>query len=280
MRLVLISGLSGSGKSIALNVLEDTGYTCIDNLPVALLEQTMQILREEGISQVALSIDARSGPSLAPLPAFVGHIESEGLDIQVLFLDARDDVLLRRYSETRRRHPLAHGERTLAECLAIERQVLGPVAEIGHRIDTSELSPNQLRDWIKSLLTIPTGLTAILFESFGYKNGIPLDADLVFDVRCLPNPYYDPRLQTLTGQDPAVVAFLESDPQVEKMFRDIARFIEAWLPAYVRDNRSYLTIALGCTGGQHRSVYLVQRLADHFRATTPVLVRHRQFPVA
>jgi len=278
MRLVLISGLSGSGKSIALNVLEDTGYTCIDNLPVALLEQTMEILRDEGILQVALSIDARSGPSLAPLPSFVQHMESEGLDVQVLFLDARNDVLLRRYSETRRRHPLARGERTLAECLTIERQVLGPVAEIGHRIDTSELSPNQLRDWIKSLLTIPGGLTAILFESFGYKGGIPLDADLVFDVRCLPNPYYDPRLQALTGHDEEVVKFLERDPQVEQMYRDIVAFVQAWLPAYTRDNRSYLTIALGCTGGQHRSVYLVKRLADHFRATVPVLVRHREYP--
>ena len=278
MRVVLISGLSGSGKSIALNVLEDTGYTCIDNLPVALLEQTMQILRAEGLSQVALSIDARSGPSLAPLPEFVQHLEAAGLDVQVLFLDARDEVLLRRYSETRRRHPLAHGERTLAECLSAERAVLAPVAEIGHRIDTSDLSPNQLREWIRSLLAIPTGLTAILFESFGYKNGIPLDADLVFDVRCLPNPYYDPRLQSLSGDDPAVVSFLESDPRVEKMFRDIASFIESWLPAYVRDNRSYLTIALGCTGGQHRSVYLAGRLADHFRATSPVLVRHRDLP--
>ena len=278
MRLVLISGLSGSGKSIALNVLEDTGYTCIDNLPVALLEQTMQILRAEGLSQVALSIDARSGPSLEPLPAFVQHMKAGGLDVQVLFLDARDDVLLRRYSETRRRHPLAHGERTLAESLSMERAVLAPVAEIGHRIDTSDLSPNQLREWIRSLLAIPTGLTAILFESFGYKSGVPLDADLVFDVRCLPNPYYEPRLQALSGHDAAVVDFLESDPRVEKMFRDIAGFIESWLPAYVRDNRSYLTIALGCTGGQHRSVYLAQRLADHFRPTAPVLVRHRDLP--
>ncbi len=278
MRVVLISGLSGSGKSIALNVLEDTGYTCIDNLPVALLEQAMQILRAEGLSQVALSIDARSGPSLAPLPEFVKHLGAAGLEVQVLFLDARDEVLLRRYSETRRRHPLAHGERTLAESLSLERAVLGPVAEIGHRIDTSDLSPNQLRDWIRSLLAIPTGLTAVLFESFGYKSGVPLDADLVFDVRCLPNPYYDPRLQSLSGHDRAVVSFLESDPRVEKMFRDIATFVESWLPGYMRDSRSYLTIALGCTGGQHRSVYLAERLADHFRARAPVLVRHRDLP--
>jgi UPF0042 nucleotide-binding protein len=278
MRLILISGLSGSGKSIALNVLEDRGFTCIDNLPVPLLQQTMQILRDSGTADVALSIDARSGSSLAPLPGFAESLQSEGVDVQVLFLDARNDVLIRRYSETRRRHPLAHGERTLAECLGLERGVLAPVAGIGHRIDTSEFTPNQLRDWIRALLEIPSGLTAIVFQSFGYKDGIPLDADLVFDVRCLPNPYYDPRLQALTGHDEEVVAFLERDPQVGKMYADVVAFLEAWLPAYTRDNRSYLTIALGCTGGQHRSVYLIERLAAHFRATMPVLVRHREFP--
>jgi UPF0042 nucleotide-binding protein len=275
MRLVLISGLSGSGKSIALNVLEDTGFTCIDNLPVDLLTETMQILRRAGRSHVALSIDARSGPSLAPVPQFVERMRADGVEVQVLFMDARDDVLLRRYSETRRRHPLAHGERTLAECLAIERQVLGPVSDVGHKVDTSDLTPNQLRDWIRSLLEIPSGLTALLFQSFGYKAGVPLDADLVFDVRCLPNPYYDPKLQALTGRDAEVVAFLVRHPQVESMYADILRFLESWVPAYMRDNRSYLTIALGCTGGQHRSVYLVERLAAHFRAAFPVLVRHR-----
>ena len=279
MRLILISGLSGSGKSIALNVLEDTGYTCIDNLPVALVEETLRILRESGTAQVAMSIDARSGPSLEPVRDFVQRIKDQGIDLEVLFLDARNDVLLRRYSETRRRHPLAHGERTLAECLRMERDILAPVAEIGHRIDTSELSANQLRDWIKALLSIPTGLTALLFESFGYKGGIPLDADLVFDVRCLPNPYYDPRLQSLTGHDPEVAEFLERDPQVERMYRDIRAFLETWLPSYLQDNRSYLTIALGCTGGQHRSVYLAKRLAVYFGETLPVLVRHREFPL-
>jgi UPF0042 nucleotide-binding protein len=280
MRLVLISGVSGSGKSIALNVLEDTGFTCIDNLPVALLQQTMQILRESGTAQVALSIDARSGPSLAPLPGFVESQKAAGIELQVLFMDARDDVLIRRYSETRRRHPLADGIRTLAESLATEREILAPVSQIGHRVDTSELTPNQLRDWVRSLLEIPSGLTAILFQSFGYKAGIPLDADLMFDVRCLPNPYYDPRLQALTGRHDEVIQFLERDSQVEKMYQDIVSFLESWLPSYTRDNRSYLTIALGCTGGQHRSVYLVERLAAHFRGAMPVLVRHRESPTS
>ena len=275
-RLVLISGLSGSGKSIALNVLEDTGFTCVDNLPVVLLEETMRIMRREGRPQVALSIDARSGPSLTPLPGVVEGLRADGVEVQVLFMDARDDVLLRRYSETRRRHPLAQGERTLAESLRMEREVLSPVSELGHRVDTSDSSPNQLRDWIRALLEMPSGLTALLFQSFGYKAGIPLDADLVFDVRCLPNPYYEPRLQALTGKDAAVVAFLEQDQRVQNMYRDIVGFLETWLPSYTRDNRSYLTIALGCTGGQHRSVYFVERLAAHFRPTMPVLVRHRE----
>jgi UPF0042 nucleotide-binding protein len=275
-QLVLISGISGSGKSIALNVLEDTGFTCVDNLPVALVEQTMEILQREGRQHVALSIDARSGSTLMPLPSIVEGLRASGVDVQVLFMDARDDVLLRRYSETRRRHPLAQGERTLAESLRMEREVLAPMSELGHRVDTSDTTPNQLRDWIRALLEMPSGLTALLFQSFGFKAGVPLDADLVFDVRCLPNPFYEPNLQRLTGRDAEVIAFLERDPRVQKMYADILSFLEAWLPSYLRDNRSYLTVALGCTGGQHRSVYFVERLAAHFRASLPVLVRHRE----
>jgi RNase adapter protein RapZ len=276
MRLVLISGVSGSGKSIALNVLEDTGYTCIDNLPVQLLPDTVQILRGTGTTQLALSIDSRSGPSLAPLPGYVEALRAQGIDLRVIFLDARNDALIRRFSETRRRHPLAAENRTLEESVRLERELLAPVADIGHRIDTSGLSPNMLRDWIRELLCIGGASLTMLFESFGYKAGIPLDADLVFDVRCLPNPHYDPRLRPLTGHDPAVVEFLQRDPQVEKMFVDIRAFVEAWLPAYIRDNRTYITVALGCTGGQHRSVYLVERLAAHFRQRVPALVRHRE----
>jgi UPF0042 nucleotide-binding protein len=276
MRLVLISGVSGSGKSIALNVLEDTGYTCIDNLPVQLLPDTVQILREAGTTQLALSIDSRSGPSLAPLSGYVEELRAQGMDLRIIFLDARNDALIRRFSETRRRHPLAAANRTLEESLRLEREMLAPVAEIGQHVDTSGLSPNMLRDWIRELLGIGSSSLTMLFESFGYKSGIPLDADLVFDVRCLPNPHYDPRLRPLTGHDPAVVEYLQRDAQVEKMFVDIRNFVEAWLPAYIRDNRSYITIALGCTGGQHRSVYMVERLAAHFRKQVPALVRHRE----
>jgi UPF0042 nucleotide-binding protein len=231
MRLVLVSGVSGSGKTIALNVLEDTGYTCIDNLPVQLLPDTVQILRDGGGTHLALSIDSRSGPTLAPVPRYVETLRAQGLDFRVIFLDARDEALLCRFSETRRRHPLTSEDRTLEESLRLERELLAPVAEIGHRIDTTGLSPNALRDRIRALIESESGSLTMLFESFGYKAGIPLDADLVFDVRCLPNPHYDPRLRPLTGHDPAVVEFLQGDVQVERMFGDIRAFIEAWLPA-------------------------------------------------
>jgi RNase adapter protein RapZ len=275
MQLVLISGLSGSGKSIALNVLEDSGYYCVDNLPGQLLEQSVELLRRAGHSRIGMSIDARTGDSLELVPEYVTTLKHQGMDVRLLFLDAKNDALIRRFSETRRRHPLATGTRTLEECLAREREILAPVGEIGHRIDTSELLPNTLRNWIKELLGIRAESTMLLFESFSYKQGVPLDADLVFDVRCLPNPHYDPRLRPLTGLDPEVVAFLEKEPKVDSMLQDIRRFVETWLPAYGQDNRSSLTVAIGCTGGRHRSVYFAERLGAYFREHNQVLVRHR-----
>src|ERR1700675_3132328 len=271
MQLVLISGLSGSGKSIALNVLEDSGYYCVDNLPGQLLEQSVELLRRAGHSRIGMSIDARTGDSLELVPEYVATLKRQGVDVRLIFLDAKNDALIRRFSETRRRHPLATGTRTLEECLAREREILAPVGEIGHRIDTSELLPNTLRNWIKEVLGIQAESTLLLFESFSYKQGVPLDADLVFDVRCLPNPHYDPRLRPLTGLDPEVVAFLEKEPKVDTMFQDIRRFVETWLPAYGQDNRSSLTVAVGCTGGRHRSVYFAERLGAYFRSHTPVL---------
>ncbi len=280
MQLVLISGLSGSGKSIALNVLEDSGYYCVDNLPGQLLEQSVELLRRAGHSRIGMSIDARTGDSLELVPEYVATLKRQGMDVRLLFLDAKNDALIRRFSETRRRHPLATGTRTLEECLAQEREILAPVGEIGHRIDTSELLPNALRNWIKELLGIRAELTMLLFESFSYKHGVPLDADLVFDVRCLPNPHYDPRLRPLTGLDPEVVAFLEKEPKVDAMLQDIRRFVETWLPAYGQDNRSSLTVAIGCTGGRHRSVYFAERLGAYFREHNQVLVRHRHLAPA
>lgn len=283
MQVVLISGLSGSGKSVALKVLEDNGYFCVDNLPVKLFTETVELLRTSGNERIAISIDARGGETVGLLPQRVEQLKLNGVDARLLFLDAKDDTLIRRFTETRRRHPLAAGQVTLEEAIARERELLSPVAEAGHRIDTSGLQPNALRNWIKELLQIERGETTLLFESFGYKQGIPLDADFVFDVRCLPNPFYDPRMRALTGRDAAVIAFLEKEPAAGRMLADIRTFIENWLPAFRRDNRAYLTVAIGCTGGQHRSVYLSESLAAYFRAQPgagPVLVRHRQLDVS
>lgn len=280
MQLVLISGLSGSGKSIVLNVLEDSGYYCVDNLPGQLLDQSVELLRRAGHNRVAMSIDARTGDSLELVPEYVAALKRQGVDLRLLFLDAKNDTLIRRFSETRRRHPLATGTRTLEECLARERELLAPVSEIGHRIDTTDLLPNALRNWTKELLGIRAESIMLVFESFSYKDGVPVDADLVFDVRCLPNPHYDPRLRPLTGLDSEVVAFLEKESIVGKMLGDVRRFVETWLPAYMQENRSSLTVAVGCTGGRHRSVYFVERLGSYFRSHTPVLVRHRHLVAA
>ncbi|MCK9284514.1 MAG: RNase adapter RapZ [Rhodocyclaceae bacterium] len=277
MQLLLISGLSGSGKSVALHVLEDAGYYCVDNLPATLLPQLVEQLRSGGYDRAAVAMDMRGGASIAALPLQLRALEtSGGVEVRFIFLDSRDEVLIQRFSETRRRHPLADATTTLAEAIRREREALETLAGLGHRIDTGDLRPNALRAFIRDFADIVagTGLT-LLFESFGFKHGLPLDADLVFDVRCLPNPHYDPLLRPLSGRDGLVVTFLEHQPEVVKMRDDICRFVADWLPAYVRDNRSYLTVAVGCTGGQHRSVYLAEWLAARFREQVRVLVRHR-----
>ena len=276
MRVVLISGLSGSGKSIALNVLEDAGYYCVDNLPAPLLPDLIKHLRSEDIASVAVAADMRGGTGIVALPQQLRDLQASEIELRFLFLDARDSVLIQRFSETRRRHPLGGEGTTLAEAITREREALVTIAALGHRVDTSDLRPSALRGFIKDFaaLEAQAGIT-LLFESFGYKHGLPLDADLVFDVRCLPNPYYDPALRQLSGRDPQVVNFLEAQVETPRMVEDIRRFIAEWLPAYVRDSRAYLTVAIGCTGGQHRSVYLAERLAAHFRPQVQVLVRHR-----
>ena len=275
MQVILITGLSGSGKSIVLNVLEDSGYYCVDNLPAEMLAQLIELLQEEGQTQVAVSIDARSGETLNDLPQHINTLKHQGLDMRAMFLEANTETLVKRYSETRRRHPISDGQRTLSECIGMERDILSKIAEIGHRVDTSGLSPNALRSWVKDFLALDRSRITLLFESFGFKHGLPLDADYVFDVRCLPNPFYDLNLRPLTGKDPAVIAFLESHDTALGMLSDIRDFLEKWLPCFIQDNRSYLTVAIGCTGGQHRSVYFAEHLASHFRHTHQVLVRHR-----
>ncbi|MEW5942882.1 MAG: RNase adapter RapZ [Pseudomonadota bacterium] len=276
MQLILISGLSGSGKSIALNVLEDSGYYCVDNLPVQLLLPTIRHLRDTGCLRAAVSIDVRSGSGLQQLPQHAAELKEEGVDVRILFLEAGTETLVKRFSETRRRHPLSDLQQTLPEAIQLERNMLEAVGSLGHRIDTSELGPNVLRAWIKDFIALDRSRLTLLFQSFGFKHGIPLDADYVFDVRCLPNPHYDPRLRPLTGKDEAVVAFLAADANVRKMLDDIRCFVEDWLPCFIRDNRNYLTVALGCTGGQHRSVYFAEKLAEHFRGQNQTLVRHRE----
>jgi UPF0042 nucleotide-binding protein len=291
----MISGVSGSGKSIALRALEDAGYNCIDNLPLALLDQTVHLLSDAGVNQIALSIDARGGTSLQALPGYLQKLKSEGVDLRVIFLDARDQTLVRRFAESRRRHPLSGGNRTIEECLSEERQLLAPVAEYGHHVDTSELTPIRLRDWIKDLIELETDVRTLVLESFGYRAGVPLDADLVFDARCLPNPFYEPSLRPLTGLDAPVAAFLDLEPRAAALIVEIASFLKRWLPEYARDNRNYFTVAIGCTGGRHRSVYLAEKLADSIRSAIKnssgdgnasarfssnlnVLVRHREIP--
>jgi len=276
MQLIIVTGLSGSGKSIALKALEDSGYYCVDNLPATLLPDTAAHLGNVGETRIAVSIDTRSS-TLEALPGIIRDLREHNGDVRVLFLESSTETLVKRFSETRRRHPLSDGGITLAESIRLEREMLAQLGDLGHRMDTSDLSPNALRSWIKDFIALdPEGLT-VLFTSFGFKHGIPLDADYVFDVRCLPNPNYDPVLKPLTGRDRPVVEFLEKQPLAQAMYEDIRQFVEKWLPCFMQDNRSYLTIAIGCTGGQHRSVYFTERLTNHFRNLQhKVLVRHRE----
>jgi UPF0042 nucleotide-binding protein len=277
MQLALVSGLSGSGKSIALAVLEDAGYYCADNLPATLLLEVADFLAEAGHDKIAVSVDARSA-ALAALPENIAQLKSRGMECRVIYLEASNPALLRRFSETRRRHPLTRQGLTLLEAIERERALLAGVAALGHRIDTSELLPRLLQNWIRDLLGIGPGMLALLFESFAYRDGIPLDADWVLDARMLPNPHYDPQLRPLTGRDRAVIDYLAREAAVARWLEDVRALLARWLPEIVRENRSSVTVAIGCTGGKHRSVYLVEQLADAFRRDWSVLVRHRGLP--
>jgi UPF0042 nucleotide-binding protein len=286
MRIVIITGISGSGKSVGLNALEDAGYFCVDNLPPALLRALVATRIEEGAADIlAVAMDARSANSLAGLPADIAWLKEQGHDVKVLFLTAKTESLIARFSETRRSHPLSHRLRsdqspadrpTLVECILNEREMLVAIEGLGHVIDTSGLSGNKLRAWIKEVVETEYTPLTLLFESFAYKFGVPLDADLVFDVRMLPNPYYDVTLRPMTGKDAPVRAFLYEQPNVAELIADIREFIEKWLPSFKGNNRSYLTVAIGCTGGQHRSVYVAETLAAHFLCSERVVLRHRE----
>ena len=272
--LVVVSGLSGSGKSIALKVLEDAGYYCVDNLPATLLLEVVDLLTlEAGHERIAVSVDARSA-SLPALPEHIERLKSRGLECRVLYLEASTPTLLRRFSETRRRHPLSAGM-TLPEAIERERTLLAGVAPLGQRIDTSDLQPRVLQNWIRDLLGLGAGALTLLFESFSYKQGIPLDADWVFDARMIANPHYDPQLRALTGRDAPVIGYLERDALAQQWLEGVRGLLGRWLPEIVRENRSHVTVAIGCTGGRHRSVYLAEKLAAAFRTDWRVLVRHR-----
>jgi UPF0042 nucleotide-binding protein len=275
MQLILITGLSGSGKSVALNVLEDSGYYYVDGLPAELLPQLVDHLAAAGHARAAVSIEEPSARTISALPRQLEEFRRRGIELRVMFLEAKTDTILKRFSETRRRHPLYDGTLTLPECIERERVLLADLAAIGHRVDTSELPANVLRNWVKDFVAVPpVGLT-LLFESFGFKDGVPLAADFVFDVRCLPNPYWEPALRPLSGKDAPVKAFLDAQPLVQEMIGAIAKFLEEWIPRYQDFQRSYLTVAIGCTGGMHRSVYVAEVLAKRLaKKYGPIRTQH------
>ena len=276
MDLLLIGGVSGSGKSVALGALEDSGYYSVSNLLLSLLPSLLAHLKATSQHRVAIVLDVKTEPGIGGLSGAIDDARANGWTVRFLYLDAKTDTLVKRFSETRRRHPFSSNERTLTEAIEYERARLADVRQLGYSFDTSDLSASALRSWIKDFVSVDPSRLTVLFQSFGYKHGVPLDADLVFDVRCLPNPHYEPLLAPRSGKDAAVIAYLERYPEVERMYRDIERFVSSWLPEYARDNRNYLTVAIGCTGGQHRSVYLVERLARDFTHGYQVLTRHRE----
>ena len=289
IQMVLITGMSGSGKSVALHALEDAGYFCVDNLPPELLLPFVELEKSHHATRLAIAVDVRSATSLPLLPQQLTALRAQGVAVQPLFLDASTDTLVRRYSETRRRHPLSQAgsapaapdqRPALAEAIELERRHLAKLREQAHVIDTSIIRPAQLQAYVKSLISTPGGQLTLVFESFSYKRGIPADADFVFDVRMLPNPHYDPALRHQTGRDAAVAAFLQEQPEAMQMLDHIRQFLAHWLVGLARDHRSYVTVAIGCTGGQHRSVFLVEQLARAFSSEWTTLTRHRELDTA
>ncbi|MEK9812851.1 MAG: RNase adapter RapZ [Bordetella sp.] len=289
MQLILVTGMSGSGKSVVLNALEDSGYFCIDNLPVGFIELITESLKSRSFPRLAIAADTRMREDLRSIRRTLKRLQAANIEVRLLFLNARTDALVQRYSETRRRHPLSlrteavealglEGQEessSLLECIEHEREILADVEQLGVQMDTTDLKPAALRAWVREFLQLKAGRISLMFQSFAYKDGIPLDADLVFDVRCLSNPYYIDELKPLTGLDPKVAHFLANQTQAPSLINDVGHFLERWITEFEHDQRSYLTVALGCTGGQHRSVYCAEQLASRFRGQWPCLVRHR-----
>lgn len=275
MRLFIFTGLSGSGKSVALKTLEDIDFYCIDNLPIKLLDSCINVLVTQGYSNVAISLDVRNPSFLGVLPTEVQNLSRRGVEVKIIFLDSSNESLLRRYSESRRPHPLATNNRTLIECIQKERSLLQAIKLSAEHIDTSRLTPQQLKNWVRGLIENKTQQFQLTLQSFGFKYGIPLDTDFTFDVRCLPNPFYENELKRLSGIDLEVETYLNKNSDSVKMVDAIFEFANQWLPKFIREGRVILTISIGCTGGQHRSVYLVEQLKRKFKNDYRTLVRHR-----
>lgn len=282
MKLVVISGRSGAGKGTALNVLEDIGFFCIDNLPAGLIPDLVARTRvgePETSRQIAVSVDARNFPSqLRRLPEILDELPPDQVECEIIFLDAENKTLVKRFSETRRRHPLGSSDVPLIDALEQEKDLLDPIASRADlAIDTTDLTLHQLRDLVRRRIAQTDHQMSLLFESFGFRNGVPVDVDFVFDVRCLPNPHWDLELRPFTGQDPQIIEFLDAQPLANQMFEDLVGFLDRWLPHFRENNRSYMTVGIGCTGGKHRSVYLAERLGRHYSDTiSNVQVRHRE----
>ncbi len=285
LQIVLITGMSGSGKSVALHALEDAGFFCVDNLPPELLLPFVSLERQHNASRVAIAMDARNAGALPLLPAQLDLLKEQGVSVKSHFLEATPETLVRRYSETRRKHPLSQPfadpsaidlRRALVDAIELERELLSELRSQAHVIDTSSIRPPQLQAYVKSLISAAGEQMTLVFESFAFKRGVPIDADYVFDVRMLPNPHYEPGLRGLTGRDDAVASFLAGQSDVIRMRDQIRAFLDHWLDALARDHRSYVTVAIGCTGGQHRSVYLVEQLVGLFEAKWVTLKRHRE----
>jgi RNase adapter protein RapZ len=281
LSIVLITGMSGSGKSVALHALEDAGYYCVDNLPPELLAAFVSLEQQHGAVKVAIAMDVRSATSLPLVPQQLRQLRAQGVTVQSIFLDSSTETLVRRFSETRRLHPLSRIEasdqhRALVDAIELERELLSDMRDAAHTLDTSMIRAAQLQGYVKSLVAARILKLTLVFESFAFKRGVPLDADFVFDVRMLPNPHYEPLLRVLTGRDQPVIDYLLGHNEVADMQGDIEGFLQKWLDFFARDHRSYVTVAIGCTGGQHRSVYLVEALAARFASQWPTLKRHRE----
>ena len=275
MRLFIFTGLSGSGKSVALKTLEDLDFYCIDNLPIKLLDSCISTLVKQGYSNVAISLDVRNPSFLGVLPGEVQNLSKQGVDVKIIFLDSSNESLLRRYSESRRPHPLANEKRTLIECIQEERSLLQAIKVNAEHIDTSRLTPQQLKNWVRGLIENKKQQFQLILQSFGFKYGIPLDTDFTFDVRCLPNPFYESELKNLSGIDLEVETYLNKNTDTVEMVETIYEFANQWLPKFIREGRVILAISIGCTGGQHRSVYLVEQLNKKLQNEYRTLVRHR-----